>query len=235
MLAVTACASAQVATDTAAAPNELSERERAAGWVLLFDGKSLDGWRGFRRPDAAATRWRVEDGMLTIPPHDGRDTRGALDLITIATFARFEFSFEWKISEGGNSGVKYYVLEDMEAAIGHEFQIIDDERHPDAQLGVERQTASFYDVLPATDRQLAPAGSFNRGRIVVNGATVEHWLNGTRVLRYELDSPALRAAILDSKFRDVARFGKLQKGHILLQDHGNQVWYRNLKIREIEQ
>ena len=235
VLAAAASASAQTQIANGAAPiNELSAEERAAGWTLLFDGKSLAGWRGYRRPDASATRWRVEDGMLTIRPHDGRDTRGALDLITVPTFDRFEFSFEWKISEGGNSGVKYYVLEDMDAAIGHEYQIIDDERHADARIGPERQTAAFYDVLPAADRQLHPAGHFNHGRIVVNGSTVEHWLNGTRVLQYELDSPALRAAIADSKFKDVARFGKLQRGHILLQDHGNQVWYRNLKIRELK-
>jgi hypothetical protein len=234
VLTCTVCASAQMPANGAAAPNQLTADERAAGWTLLFDGKSLDGWRGYRRPDASTTRWRVVDGMLTIPPHDGRDTRGALDLISIPTFDRFEFSFEWRIAEGGNSGVKYYVLEDMDAAIGHEYQIIDDARHPDALIGPERQTAAFYDVLAAANRRLEPAGRFNHSRIVVNGNTVEHWLNGTRVLQYELDSAALRAAIADSKFKDVARFGKLQPGHILLQDHGNQVWYRNLKIRKLD-
>jgi hypothetical protein len=234
VLTCTFCA-AQAPADEAAPPNQLTAEERAAGWTLLFDGTSLDGWRGYRTQDASATRWRVEDGMITVPPNDGRDTRGALDLISIPTFDRFEFSFEWKIAEGGNSGVKYYILEDMDAAIGHEYQIIDDERHPDALIGPERQTAAFYDVLAPAGRRLEPAGQFNHGRIVANGTTVEHWLNGTRVLQYELDSAALRAAIADSKFRDVARFGKLQKGHILLQDHGNQVWYRNLEIRELKQ
>jgi hypothetical protein len=213
--------------------NQLTEQEKKEGWKLLFDGKSLDGWRGYKRPDATATRWRVENGTLTIPANDGKDTRGARDLITKDTFDRFELSWEWRISEGGNSGVKYFVLEDMDSAIGHEYQIIDDERHADAKIGIERQTASFYDVLSPSNRPIKPAGGLNRSRVVVSGPDVEHWLNGTRVLSYSLDSSALRTAIVDSKFKDVARFGKLHKGHILLQDHGDQVWYRNIKIRPI--
>jgi len=213
--------------------NQLTDQEKKAGWTLLFDGKSLEGWRGYKRPDASSTRWRVEDGLLTVNPSDGKDTRGALDIISTAPFDRFELTWEWRISEGGNSGVKYFVLEDMDSAIGHEYQVIDDERHADAKIGSHRQTAALYDVLSATNRQLRPAGEFNQSRIVSNGRTVEHFLNGTRVLQYELDSPALRAAIAKSKFKDVARFGKLQTGHILLQDHGHRVWYRNIKIRRL--
>jgi hypothetical protein len=215
------------------APNQLTDEEKRAGWTLLFDGKSLDGWRGYKKADASSTRWRVEDGMLTVGQEGGTDTRGALDLISTDHFDRFELTFEWRIAEGGNSGIKYFVLEDMDAAIGHEYQIIDDERHPDAKIGIERQTGAFYDVLPPANRKLNPAGQFNQGRIVSNGRTVEHWLNGARVLQYELDSSALRTAITDSKFKDVARFGKLQNGHILLQDHGDRVWYRNIKVRRL--
>lgn len=203
------------------------------GWTALFDGRSLAGWRGYMQADASATRWRVEDGALTVPPNDGRDTRGALDLITTRTFDRFELTFEWRIAEGGNSGVKYYVLEDQPAAIGHEYQIIDDERHPDARIGPHRQTSALYDVLPAANRPLRRAGEFNESRIVADGSSVEHWLNGARVLQYQLNSPALRDAIAKSKFKDIARFGTLQKGHILLQDHGDRVWYRNLRIRPL--
>ncbi|MGH9314447.1 MAG: family 16 glycoside hydrolase [Vicinamibacterales bacterium] len=220
-----------VGAATSVSDNQLTDAEKRAGWMLLFDGRTLDGWRGYKRPDASATRWTVVDGMMTVPPNDGKDTRGARDLITAATFDQFELTLEWKVSPGGNSGVKYFVLEDMDSAIGHEYQIIDDERHADALIGPERQTSAFYDVLAASNRPIKPAGEFNSSRILVSGHKVEHWLNGTQVLEYELDSPALRAAIEDSKFKGVARFGKLQKGHILLQDHGDQVWYRNVKIR----
>ena len=217
-------------TPAAAAANQLTEAEKKAGWTLLFDGETLNGWRGYKRSDAKETRWKVADGMLAVDPGDGKDTRGARDIVTTATYDRFELSWEWKVSDGGNSGVKYFVLEDMDSAIGHEYQVIDDERHADAKIGPHRQTAAFYDVLAAANRPLKPAGQWNQSRIVSNGRTVEHYLNGTRVLQYELDSAALRGAIAKSKFKDVARFGKLQKGHILLQDHGDRVWYRNIKI-----
>jgi hypothetical protein len=140
---------------------------------------------------------------------------------------------DWKVAPGSNSGVKYFVLEDRDTAIGHEYQVIDDERHPDAKVGPHRQTAAFYDVLPANDRPLKPAGEWNTTRIVVHGQTVEHWLNGKKVLQYELNSPALNAAIEKSKFKGIERFGKRQNAHILLQDHGDQVWFRNIKIRRL--
>lgn len=201
------------------------------GWTNLFDGTSLKGWRGYKQPDAAKTRWKAENGMLTVDPGDGSDTRGARDLITTGTYDNFELAFEWKVSPGGNSGVKYFVLEDRDSAIGHEYQIIDDEKHADAKIGVHRQTAAFYDVLPAANRTLKPAGEFNQSRVLVNGRNVEHYLNGTRVLQYQLSSPALQAAIDKSKFKGIERFGKPQKGHILLQDHGDRVWYRAVRIK----
>jgi hypothetical protein len=218
---------------TLTAVNQLSPQEKKDGWTLLFDGKSLAGWRGYKAKDASETRWKVEDGLLTVQPNDGKDTHGARDIISDATYDRFELSWEWRVAEGGNSGLKYFVLEDMDSAIGHEYQLIDDERHPDAKIGPHRQTAALYDVLQASNRPLKPAGQFNQSRIVSDGKTVEHWLNGTKVLQYELNSPALREAIAKSKFKDVARFGTLQKGHILLQDHGDRVWYRNVKIRPL--
>ena len=212
--------------------NGLSDDEKRAGWTLLFDGSTLSGWRGYKRSDAASTRWKVQDGMLTVDSSDGKDTRGALDLITTDTYDNFELTLEWRVAQAGNSGVKYFVLEDRDAAIGHEYQIIDDERHPDAKVGPKRQTSAFYDVLAASNRPVKPAGEFNASRIVVRGKTVEHWLNGTKVLQYQLETPELQAAIDQSKFKGIERFGKLQKGHILLQDHGDRVWYRNVKIRK---
>jgi 3-keto-disaccharide hydrolase len=224
---------ARQAAPAATGHNSLTDAEKRAGWVLLFDGAALDGWRGYNRPDAAGTRWKVEDGFLTVGPAEGRDTRGALDLITTSAYDQFDLTFEWRVAPGGNSGVKYFVLEDRDAAIGHEYQIIDDARHKDAQVGPDRQTASFYDVLAAANRTLRPAGELNQSRITVRGRTVEHWLNGASVLQYELGSASLQSAIDASKFKGIERFGKLQSGHILLQDHGDQVWYRNLKIQRL--
>jgi hypothetical protein len=216
------------------------------GWTPLFDGASLQGWRGYRKPDAGGTRWRVQNGLLTLPPKGGQDGGATIDLITAGTYDHFELEFDWRVSPGGNSGVKYFVLEDHNSAIGHEYQILDDEQHADAKVGRHRQTASFYDVLPpavpGNGAPFKPAGEWNTGMIrvapsetVAGGTRVVHYLNGTSVLEYELDSPELRAAIAKSKFKDVERFGTLQKGHILLQDHSDQVWYRNVRIRSAEQ
>jgi hypothetical protein len=224
-------------------PPEIPEASSAdgAGWIALFDGKSLAGWRGYKRADASDTRWTVQDGTLTLPPRDGTDKRAG-DIITTDTFDRFALRWEWKVAPGGNSGVKYFILEDMNSAIGHEYQIIDDTRHADAKIGPHRQTAAFYDVLAARIPPAAtrPAGEWNTSavrvapsRVVPGGTRVDHYLNDVRVLEYELDSPDLRSAIAKSKFKDVARFGKLHKGHILLQDHGDQVWYRNIRVQRL--
>jgi hypothetical protein len=227
-------ASATIAQKPAAeGVNQLTAQETQAGWTLLFDGKSLNGWRGYKKTDASDSRWKVEDGLLTVDPGTGKDTLGQRDIITTAQYDRFDLTWEWRIAEGGNSGLKYFVLEDQPAAIGHEYQLIDDERHADAKIGPHRQTAALYDVLPAQNRPIRPAGQWNQSRVVSNGTTVEHYLNDTRVLQYELNSPSLKEAIAKSKFKDIARFGTLQNGFILLQDHGDRVWYRNVKIRRL--
>jgi hypothetical protein len=236
----------------AGVPQNLAAQAKPDTSIALFDGKSLTGWRGYKKTDAAGSRWIVQDGMLALAPKDGRDTRGARDIISQDTFDLFDLTWEWKIAQGGNSGLKYFVLEDRDSAIGHEYQLIDDERHPDAKIGPHRQTAAFYDVLaagsgtfsrlvaaPAT-RPIKPAGEWNKSqirvapsRVVTGGTRVYHYLNDVRVLEYELDSPELNAAIGKSKFKGIERFGKLQKGHILLQDHGDQVWYRNIRIQRL--
>jgi len=203
------------------------------GFKPLFDGKTLNGWRGYKKPDTAGTFWKVDNGLVTLPATKAGDTRGNRDIITDATYDQFDLKWEWKISEGGNSGLKYFVLEDEAAAIGHEYQLIDDARHPDAKIGPHRQTAALYDVFPAADRPIKPAGEWNNSEVIVKGTHVEHWLNGKRVLQYELGSAELKAAIAKSKFKDIARFGTPVKGHILIQDHGDQVWYRNVRIKPL--
>jgi hypothetical protein len=206
--------------------------EKAAGWVSLFDGQSLDAWRAYRRDDAARTRWAVNpDGTLCVGNRTRQDTLEQRDLITRATYDQFELRWEWRVEEGGNSGVKYFVLEDQNSAIGHEYQMIDDARHPDAKRGPKWQTGGLYDVLAAANRPVKPAGEWNESRILVSGEKVEHWLNGAKVLEYELGSPALKAAIAESKFNNIARFGTRQKAHILLQDHGEAVCYRRIAVR----
>jgi hypothetical protein len=224
----------------APAPGQARPASAGDGWISLFDGKSLNGWRAYRKPDAAESRWTVQDGLLTLPARTAGDTRPGRDLITTDTFDLFELSWEWKVAPGGNSGVKYYVLEDQNSAIGHEYQVLDDERHADAKIGPHRQTASLYDVLAAPGpRPTRPAGEWNSSVVRVTAGRagghprVVHLLNDVQVLEYELDSPALRQAIAKSKFKDVARFGKLHKGHILLQDHNDQVWYRSIRIRRL--
>jgi hypothetical protein len=217
-----------LAADQAKPPAKPAE---APSQAALFDGKSLNGWRGYKKPDATGSRWTVQDGMLTLPPTDGKDTRGARDIISVDTFDLFDLSWEWKIAEGGNSGVKYFIVEDRDAAIGHEYQIIDDARHADAKVSTERQTASFYDVKSATTRPTRPVGDWNTSRVLVSGNHVEHWLNGAKVLDYELGSPEILAAVQDSKFSKTPGFGTRKLGHILLQDHGDAVCYRSIKIK----
>jgi len=214
--------------DTApATANALSEAERAAGWQLLFDGQTTRGWRGFQQKAFPAKGWVVEDGWLK-----HRLLGGGGDLVTEETFDEFELAFEWKLRPKSNSGVKYFVLEERASPIGHEYQVIDDPAYGFDKPGNKHQTASFYDVLPQTvyHPPLAP-GATNHSRILVQGKQVEHWLNGGKVLEYELDSEAVKAAVARSKFNEVKGFGSSIKGHLLLQDHPGEVWFRNLKLR----
>lgn len=199
-----------------------------AGWQVLFDGGSLDAWRGYRRETLPERGWEVSDGVLkTVPKVKGGE------LITRQTFGDFELAWEWRVAPGGNNGVKYFVTEARPSAPGHEYQMIDDTGYP-AALTPLQLTAGFYDVLPAeTGGALRPGGQWNESRIVVQGRRVEHWLNGRHVLTYELGSPEVQAGIAASKFRDEAGFGEKIDGHIMLTYHQDECWFRNIRIRPI--
>jgi hypothetical protein len=216
------------ATVASAGNNELTDTERASGWKLLFDGKTLGGWRGYR--DAPVAGWEVSDGTL----HAIAKATG-VNLVTAATYLDFELTWEWKLPHAGNNGLKYLVTEARPSAPGHEYQMLDDENHPDGKFGPRRQTASFYDVLPPTaDKPSKPIGEWNASKIVVRGNHVEHWLNGRKVLTYELGSPEVKVALAQSKFAKEPGFGDKIAGHLMLTYHSDDCWYRNVKIRELK-
>jgi hypothetical protein len=204
--------------------NTLTPEERSAGWRLLFDGSTTAGWRGYRM-DSVPSGWRVVDGALT-------RVQGGADLVTAEQFADFELVLEWKVAPGGNSGIMYRVTEEYEHAYqsGPEFQVLDDAGHAD---GRSRLTAAgaAYGLYPAPAGVVKPAGEWNAARIVVRGAHVEHWLNGVEVVSYELGSPDWEARVRQSKFAQWPRYGRAARGHIALQDHGDWVAYRNIKLR----
>ncbi|MCC6356122.1 MAG: DUF1080 domain-containing protein [Verrucomicrobiae bacterium] len=225
-----ALAAAAVNPAGAAEPNSLSSEEKAAGWALLFDGATLKGWRGYGLSGLPEAGWMIEGGLLkTVPKVKGKE------LITERKFRDFELSWEWRVAPGGNNGIKYFVTEDRPKAPGHEYQMLDDERHPDAIRGDTHKTAAFYDVLAAApDKPVKPAGEWNASRILVRGNLVEHWLNGQRVLTYELGSDSLKAALAKSKFKSFEDFGTKIPGHIMLTYHNDECWFRSIKVRAIE-
>ncbi len=211
-------------------PNQLTAKEKAAGWRLLFDGNTLQGWRGYKLAGPPEAGWEIQDHLLkTVPKVKGKE------LITVDKFNDFEFSWEWKVAPAGNNGVKYFVTEDRPGAPGHEYQMIDDESNPDGKVGLHHATAAFYDVIPApAERPLKKAGEWNQSRIVVQGNKVEHWLNGKMVLAYELGSEQVKAGLAKSKFAKYPDFGTKIQGPIMLTYHNDECWYRNIKIREIK-
>jgi hypothetical protein len=211
-----------------AADNKLSKGDKSAGWQLLFDGKSLNGWRSYAGKPMGG--WEVQEGTLHAMPK----VKGC-ELITEKKFKDFELSWDWKVAPGGNNGVKYFVTEERTKSPGPEYQMIDDKGHPDALRGGLHQTAAFYDILPpAEDKPTRPPGEWNTSRIIARGNHVEHWLNGKNVLSFELDSPEVKAGLAKSKFKNEPGFGDHIVGHIMLTYHQDECWYRNIKIRELQ-
>ncbi len=233
--------------DLTPAPNTLSAAEKAAGWRLLWDGKTTEGWRSAKADTFPARGWEIADGVLSVLASDGGESTAGGDIITKERFSQFELLVDFKITPGANSGIKYFVQPNLSpidpvtgkpapvgSAIGLEFQILDDARHPDAKGGRDgnRTVGSLYDLITASaDKQPSPIDEWNTARIVVTDRHVEHWLNGRRLLDYERGSAKFRGQVAASKYNTIPGFGEWTDGHILLQDHGDKVSFRNLKIR----
>ncbi len=219
-------------------PNTLSDRERRDGWKLLWDGRTTAGWRGAKLDRFPADGWEIKDGSLTVIESGGSESRAGGDIVTIAQYSNFELTLEYNITRGANSGIKYFVDTALNkgegSAIGCEFQILDDDAHPDAKAGVNgnRKNAGLYDLIPPQNARFNGVGEWNRARIVVSGRHVEHWLNGFKTVEYERGTQMWRALVDHSKYAVWPSFGEAPKGHILLQDHGNRVSFRSIKIRE---
>jgi hypothetical protein len=198
-------------------------------WVVLFDGKSNQAWRGFKQQTFPDQVWKVEDGTLTTIVG-----AKAVDIITKDKYSDFELELEWKISPGGNSGIIYLVSEDFNETwqTGPEMQVLDDSKHND---GKEPKTSAgaLYALIAPTNKMLEPVGQWNKVRVVVSKGHVEHWLNGRKVVEYDLDGEQLKPLIAASKFKAYPRFAKNREGFIALQHHGDQVWYRNIRIRSL--
>lgn len=219
--------------------NTISAREAKDGWKLLFDGKTTNGWRGAKLDGFPDHGWKVENGLLKVLKGAGGESANGGDIITTRTYKNFILKVDFKITEGANSGIKYFVDPTLNkgtgSAIGCEFQILDDLRHPDAKLGVKgnRKLGSLYDLIPAPEKKPFDIKNFNQAMIVVKGNHVEHWLNGVKLLEYERNNAEWNALVAYSKYKDWPNFGNHSEGYILLQDHGHEVWFKNIKIKEL--
>jgi hypothetical protein len=231
---VACCCFALLSLSALAQENALSKKEVSQGWKLLFDGKSMGGWTAVGKNDPPATGWVIEDGILST--RKVGDEHGS-DLITKDEYASFDLSVDFKLAAGGNSGIKYlFTKYEQGGWLGLEYQILDNLKHPDAKMGRNgnRLQATLYDMLPLDSRVENRVGEWNRARIVVRGSKVVHYLNGVKVLSFDRNSAAYKEAWKASKYKDSQpAFGQVQKGHILLQDHGDAVSFRNIKIKAL--
>lgn len=215
------------------AQNMLSKTEKKEGWVLLFDGKTTKGWHSFNE-GAPGNAWKVSEGTLMLDKSAG--AKGG-DIVTDKEYENFELKLEWKIDACGNSGLFFNVVEDKKYpnvwATGPEMQILDNTCHPDAKIHKHR-AGDLYDLIACSQETVKPAGEWNEIRLVSNQANYEFWLNGTKVVTFAMHTPEWNEMVAGSKFKDLADFGKALKGRIALQDHGDKVWFRNIRIREIK-
>lgn len=224
--------------------NELTANESRTGWRLLWDGKTTDGWRGAKLAEFPETGWEVKDGILSVLSSGGAESRNGGDIVTKNLFSNFELSIDFKMTEGANSGIKYFVDSELNkgegSAIGLEFQILDDKKHPDAKAGKNgnRTVGSLYDLIRAENngssrgKNFKGIGKWNNARIVARDGHVEHWLNQVKVVEFDRSSQIFRALVEKSKYEKWKNFGQIPEGLILLQDHGDKVSFKSIKVRE---
>ncbi len=227
--------------------NTLSKAEKEQGWELLFDGKTLNGWRGLGRDTVETMHWKVENGEIhkidnrEVPPLPNGEKIVGGDLMTIDTFDNFELKFEWKILAAGNSGIKYNVSEEISTtygsgngALGFEYQALDDGNEIYKDLNPYQFTGSLYDFYAPSNVHLKPIGEFNQSTILFDGNHGTHWLNGIKVLEYEMGTAEFDSLFHASKFANYTNFEKKRSGHIVITNHTDESWYRNIKIRRIK-
>jgi hypothetical protein len=220
--------------------NKLSEREMKEGWKLLWDGKTTNGWRGAKLQTFPMGGWQINNGILSVNESGGAESAAGGDIVTVEKYKNFELSVDFMYTTGANSGIKYFVNTDLNkgagSSIGCEYQILDDKNNPDAVAGIEgnRTLASLYDLIAAKNKRDNGPESWNRATIIVKGSHVEHWLNGMMTVEYERGTDNWRILVSKSKYKVWPNFGEAGEGNILLQDHGNKVSFRNIKIREIK-
>lgn len=220
--------------------NTISPREATDGWKLLWDGKTTDGWRGAKANSFPTQGWIIENGILKVMKSGGGESANGGDIVTTRKYKNFMLKVDFKITEGANSGIKYFVDTDLNkgegSSIGCEFQILDDAKHPDAKLGVKgnRTLGSLYDLIAAPDDKPFKKNDFNTALVIVKNNHVEHWLNGVKIVEYDRNNQTWNALVAYSKYKDWPNFGNASEGNILLQDHGDEVWFKNIKIKVLD-
>lgn len=223
----------ETATGMETGQNQLTEEEKAEGWVLLFDGQSTEGWKGYNRDDVPAA-WVVEDGALSLDTALLGSNGG--DIMTAGIYEDYELRLEWKITPNGNSGIIYNVVESEDNLAtyhtGAEMQVLDNDGHPDGKIEKHR-AGDLYDLIKSSEEPVKPVGEWNQVRLVQKDGKIEHWLNGVKIVEADMNGQEWADLVAGSKFASMPDFGKSQKGHIALQDHGNKVWYRNIKLKQL--